>query len=157
MRATLLKEKGLFMSRIRAGIIGKLRSQEGLSLLEFSLCILLFILLLFGIFDFGFLFYNQQVITHAGREGARLGIVARPESYKIGKAAIIQEVEFFARNNIVASGAANFIVTPTFQSGGNACSGFQDELEVEVQYTYNYIFLPISPAAIQTKTVMVCE
>jgi hypothetical protein len=38
-----------------------------------------------GSSKFGLLIYNQQVVTNAGREGARHGIVARPDDYKITK------------------------------------------------------------------------
>ena len=129
----------------------------GFSLVEFSIVVLLFILVVFGIIDFGLLFYNQQVVTNAGREGARLGIVARPEDHKINKTDIIQEVNDFAESKIVSIGEKNFNVTPSFASGGNYCSGFQDVLSVKVTYNYNFIFLPFALLPLETTTTMVCE
>lgn len=131
--------------------------EAGFSLVEFCIVALLFILVVFGIIDFGFLFYNQHIITNAGREGARLGVVARPEEYKIDRTTIIQEVNSFAESNIVSFGEDNLIVTPSFSSGGNYCAGFQDELSVQVRYNYNFIFLPFDLPPIETTATMICE
>lgn len=131
--------------------------QEGFSSVEFAIVALLFFILVFGIIDFGFLFYNQQVITNAGREGARLGIVARPDDYKIYKTAIAQEVTTFAENNIVSVGDKNFTVNPTFLSGGDFCEGFQDVLTVKVTYDYSFIFLPFATKTLGTTAIMICE
>ncbi len=131
--------------------------QEGFSSVEFAIVVLLFFILVFGIIDFGFLFYNQQVITNAGREGARLGIVARPDDYKINKTAITQEVTTFAENNIVSVGDKNFTVNPTFSSGGDYCEKFQDVLTVQVTYDYSFIFLPFATKKLGTTAIMICE
>jgi Flp pilus assembly protein TadG len=135
----------------------KTKNEAGSSLVE--LCIVAFVLFLvvFGIIDFGFLFYNQHIITNAGREGARLGVVARPEAYKVNTAAIIQEVNTYAENNIVSFGEGNLFVTPSFALGGNYCDRFQDELTVQIRYDYSFIFLPFDSIQIETSTTMVCE
>ena len=57
----------------------KLKNNDGAGLVEFALIALLLFSVLFGIIETGFLLYNQQIITNAGREGARFGIVARPD------------------------------------------------------------------------------
>ena len=51
-------------------------SINGQSVLEFALVLPLLLLLTFGVIEFGFFVYNQQIITNAAREGARAGIVA---------------------------------------------------------------------------------
>lgn len=51
------------------------KNQKGAALLEFALVLPILLLLVFGIIEFGLLFYNKQVITNASREGARAGIV----------------------------------------------------------------------------------
>lgn len=126
-------------------------------MVEFSIVVLLFIFVVFGIIDFGLLFYNQQVVTNAGREGARLGIVARPEDHKINKAAIIQEVNNFAESNIASIGEKNFSVIPSFASGGDYCAGFQDVLSVKVTYDYHFAFLPLPPKTLGATANMICE
>ena len=43
--------------------------------MELAICLPILILLVCGSIEFGLLFYNEQVITNASREGARAGIV----------------------------------------------------------------------------------
>jgi len=50
---------------------------SGVAAVELALLIPVFILLIFGIFEFGRAWYIQQTITSASREGARYGIVYR--------------------------------------------------------------------------------
>jgi Flp pilus assembly protein TadG len=47
----------------------------GAALIEFALTLPLLLLILVGIFDFGFLFQKYQVVTNAAREGARMMIL----------------------------------------------------------------------------------
>jgi len=49
------------------------RSEEGQSLVEFALAFLLFIILVFAIFDFGHLFFTEMEIQNAVQEAARYG------------------------------------------------------------------------------------
>lgn len=51
---------------------------EGQALLEFALVVLIFPLIMFGIFDLGRIFQTQLVITNAAREGARY-LVRNPD------------------------------------------------------------------------------
>ena len=134
----------------------RLRDQAGATLVEFAIAGLLFFTVLFGIIEFGLLMYNQQVITNAGREGARHGIVARPEGYKVTKASIEQEAKRF-ENFIVSFGDKNFTVDSTFTSGQSYCDQFQDRLTVDVTYDYSFLFLPFSEKTLGTTAIMVCE
>jgi Flp pilus assembly protein TadG len=49
------------------------RSEEGQSLVEFALAFLVFIFLVFAIFDFGHLFFVQMDVQNAIQEAARYG------------------------------------------------------------------------------------
>ncbi|HAA89854.1 MAG TPA: pilus assembly protein TadE [Peptococcaceae bacterium] len=51
------------------------RSQRGQALAEFALILPLLLLLVFGIIEFGRIFYSYLMVTQAAREGARLGAV----------------------------------------------------------------------------------
>ena len=53
----------------------KLRNEKGASAVEFALVLPIFVMLIFGIFQFGIAFNNWIAITHAAREGARLAAV----------------------------------------------------------------------------------
>ena len=52
--------------------------EKGQALVEFTLLVPIFLLLLFAIVDFGMGFYSWITITNAAREGARLGAVHAP-------------------------------------------------------------------------------
>ena len=54
-----------------------LKNEAGAALVEAALIMIPFLLLLFGVIEFGLLLYDQQVLNNAAREGARAGIVVR--------------------------------------------------------------------------------
>jgi Flp pilus assembly protein TadG len=58
---------------------GKNRKDQdsGVAAAELALLIPVFVLLIFGILEFGHAWYIQQAVTSASREGARYGIVYR--------------------------------------------------------------------------------
>jgi Flp pilus assembly protein TadG len=53
----------------------RLASEGGAEIIELALVTPIFALLIAGMFDFGFLFRNWEVVTNAAREGARVGIL----------------------------------------------------------------------------------
>jgi hypothetical protein len=143
----------------------KLKNKDGAALVEFALIALLLFTVLFGIIEIGFLLYNQQIITNAGREGARFGIVARPDEpnglYKHDASEIRDHVRNYAESHIVSFGSKNLTVTPSFEfsssSGKDYCTEFQEELTVDVTYDYSFLFLPYATKTLGTKAVMLCE
>lgn len=59
-------------------IINRFRkSHRGQSLVEMALILPILIIILFGIMEFGRVFHAYLVITHAAREGARYGVIAK--------------------------------------------------------------------------------
>jgi Flp pilus assembly protein TadG len=56
----------------------KIRDEKGGSLIEFAVIAPLLFVIVFGIIEFGLLFYDMAMITNASREGARSGIVFDP-------------------------------------------------------------------------------
>jgi len=54
------------------------RRDEGASAVEFALVSMLLVLLLFGIIQFGWLFWQWLELTHAAREGARWASLRHP-------------------------------------------------------------------------------
>ena len=54
--------------------INKKSPERGAALVELAILLPFLVLILVGIIEFGLLFYNQQVLTNASREGARSGI-----------------------------------------------------------------------------------
>lgn len=51
------------------------RREDGQAMLEFALVLPIFLLILCGIIDFGWLFYNQLALNNICREGARYAVV----------------------------------------------------------------------------------
>lgn len=52
------------------------KREKGVAAVEFALILPVFLTILFAIMDFGWLFFQQQVLTSASREGARAGALA---------------------------------------------------------------------------------
>ena len=53
----------------------RLRDQSGAELIEMAIVTPILLMILAGIFDFGFLFRGWEVVTNAAREGARVGVL----------------------------------------------------------------------------------
>ena len=60
---------------VRRSLRTRTRSERGAEIIELALVTPLFLLLIAGMFDFGFLFRNWEVVTNAAREGARMGVL----------------------------------------------------------------------------------
>ena len=55
------------------------KREDGQAMVEFALILPIFLLILCGIIDFGWLFYNQLSLNNACREGARYAVVNTAE------------------------------------------------------------------------------
>jgi Flp pilus assembly protein TadG len=124
------------------------RSQRGTALVEFALVSMVFVLLIFGIIDFGRLFQSWVTVQYAAREGARYAITGQIDCTGITNnrvACITQKAQaataglYGAPDNVtvkVRSWAYPNYADPAQQnSPGNAC----DEIEVEVDYDHHMI------------------
>ena len=58
----------------------KINNQNGAAMVEFAIVLPLLLILVFGVIEFGVMFYNKAVITNASREGARAGITGLTNS-----------------------------------------------------------------------------
>ncbi len=65
--------------------------EDGQAMVEFALILPIFLLILCGIIDFGWLFYNQLTLNNACREGARYAVVNTAED--ANTQAIINHIE----------------------------------------------------------------
>lgn len=68
------KRFGVF-GRLVSGVRNWRKTEAGQSLVEFSLILPVFLVLMFGLVDFGRAFYTWMIVTNAAREGARAGAV----------------------------------------------------------------------------------
>jgi len=132
-------------------------NQKGATAVEFAIVLSLLITLIFGIIEFGLVMFNRQVITNAAREGARYGIIARAPM-RWSDDAIKQKVRDYAENHLVTFGddelTADDVVIPA------RCTTFQCDLEVQVNYVYDFLFLSnigIGPLNLRATSVMKME
>ena len=105
--------------------------------MELAICLPILTLLVFGSIEFGLLFYNEQVITNASREGARAGIVAGTTNGDIEDI-----VENYCNGKLInlngASGSSEL------EEGAVAISTVgvdPDPIDLTVNVTYDYDFL----------------
>ena len=85
----------------------KLRKEKGASAVEFALVLPIFIMLVFGIFQFGIAFNNWIAITHAAREGARLAAVGQYDEQRVRDSAPSVQIQ-----SITISGQGGSIGSP---------------------------------------------
>ena len=114
--------------------VQRLRSkkEEGAGLVEFALLAPLFVMLLFGLLEFGLALYNKGVVTNASREGARFGVVyATPRKTEGEIIARVQE--YLTKSGFTDT--ANINVTGAQGSSGSP-------LSVTVAYPYHFEVLP---------------
>jgi Flp pilus assembly protein TadG len=84
----------------------KLKNEKGASAVEFALVLPIFIMLVFGIFQFGIAFNNWIAITHAAREGARLAAVGQYDEQRVRDSApsvAIQSISVTGQGGTVGS------------------------------------------------------
>ncbi|NGZ02196.1 MAG: pilus assembly protein [Nitrospira sp. WS238] len=123
-----------------AGMTLRLRKQNdrGAVAAEFALLLPVFLLILFGIIEFGMLMYGREVVTNAAREGARAGIVQGPPKRTIG------EITTIANNYLTGTGINQADVTFTPAGVGLTSPNM---LTVTAVYNYNFL-IPYIPAVI---------
>jgi len=125
-----------------------IKDQNGASAVEFALIMPLLFLLLFGIIEFGLLLFNQHIITNASREGARYGIVVRLDRYDNPE--IKAKVLEYADKYLITFGSDKLVesdidILPvdnnsTFDPLTERCTHFGCDLEVVVNYDYDFLF-----------------
>ena len=131
-------------------------NQKGATAVEFAIVLSLLITLIFGIIEFGLCIFNRQVITNAAREGARAGIIARP--VRLSNDEVKAVVVNFGAQHLVTFGddvlTVDDVVIPA------RCLKFQCDLEVQVNYVYEFLFLSnigIGPLNLRATSVMRME
>ncbi len=114
------------------------RDRKGAALVEFALVMPVLVLLLVGLMEFGLLLYNQHVITNASREGARYGIVQRPDRRDLGEITTVVD-EYCASRMITFGGdTPHTSMEPADATG----AVFGDDLTVTVTFHYDFLVLP---------------
>ena len=132
----------------------RLKGEEGQDLVEFALVVPILCTILFGIIDYGWIFYNSAMVANSAREGARFAVMHYNEadaSKAVGGTAE-QYLEGQIKTNVenelpgyLSNAYANLKVTVTKQHVGTD----NDKLIVEVD-TNIKLFTPIVSTLIGT-------
>jgi Flp pilus assembly protein TadG len=127
-------------------------NERGAAATEFVLLLPVFLMILFGIIEFGMLMYGREVVTNAAREGARAGIVQGPPKRTSS------EITTIANNYLTGTGVNQADVTFTPAGVGLASP---NTLTVTAVYNYNFLipYIPNvlgvpNPLVITTQAVM---
>jgi hypothetical protein len=130
-----------------------LRSTKGATLVEFSLILMLFLILVFGIIEFSIALFNKQVITNACREGARVGIIMRAgtgtpalRNVEEENGIIKNRVIEFAKNHLVSFDGNKMVLNDVKilpEKRDLSGTTFGNELRVEASFKYTFLFLSI--------------
>ena len=117
----------------------RLASERGAQLLEFALVFPVFLLVLAGILDMGFLFKNYAVVTNAAREGARMAALPGWDSEQV----TTRVNSYLAAGGLqgTATTAIDNVTILTDPVSGRTING----VRVTVEYPHAYMILgPIS-------------
>ena len=106
--------------------------EQGAAALEFALVAPLFLLLWFGIMDFGLAMYAKGLITHASQEGARYGTIYHLSPPTAGN------IQGYVQSYLSGAGFSQPVTITVTGAGG--VSG--TPLAVRVDYTYHFLGLP---------------
>jgi Flp pilus assembly protein TadG len=104
------------------------RGQRGQSIVELSLILPVFLILVMGTIDFGWALRSYSVITNAAREGARAGVVGASED-EIKAAVVAKSSGLLTKDDVTVT---------------NARTEPGTELTVRVDYEHHYIS-PLGP------------
>ena len=111
--------------------------ERGASVVEFAIVLPILLVLLFGVIEFGFIFYNKEMLTNAAREGARAGILAR--SPRLTEDEIEDVVEHYCENMLISFDNS---VDLDVDASPPASPVFGDDLTVCVTYPYTFLLIP---------------
>lgn len=125
-------------SRSRATLMMRFRREtKGASMVEFAIIAPLLFLLIFGIIDFGRVFFLVNNLTNAAREGARLGAVLRE-----GQTGVLSQIQTATRDRINDNYRDSATYNVSYQ-------GVAPERTVRVEVA-DYKFTPVTFLAISS-------
>ncbi len=129
--------------RTRNGARRKRASRKGLVVTEMAIILPVMMLLIFGILDFGRLYFTQITLQHAMREGGRFGVTGQqlpdpgnPLALQSRIASIRQVVHDAAVGVGVEPGD---IVVSSISGGSDNAGGPGDTLTISMSYSFRFI------------------
>jgi Flp pilus assembly protein TadG len=98
------------------------RGDRGQAVIEMALTLPLLLLVVFGIFDFGFMFQRYEVVTNAAREGARLAVLPDYQDANGVSQAEQRAIDYMTASGLVATGAPIKGACDVAESPGQMCA-----------------------------------
>ncbi|MFY0991594.1 TadE/TadG family type IV pilus assembly protein [Halomonas sp. C05BenzN] len=119
-----------------------LHRQRGTETVEFAISATLLFLLLFGIIEFSVALYDKATLTNASREGARTGILFKPQPRDLAteNAAIEQAIRDYAEQYLISLGGPAEMAIDIQRSDDTMPPG--SDVTVIVDYPYQFLLLP---------------
>jgi Flp pilus assembly protein TadG len=114
-------------------------NDQGAELIELAIVLPIFLLIIMGIVDFGFLFQRYEVVTNAAREGARVGVLSDFTAAQVQNRA----KDYLKASGLTAAAPAPQVTYSTVPIGAGGPS--ISVVKVVVQYPHQFVFL--GPAA----------
>ena len=130
---------------MKKSIRRKLKREDGQSMVEFALILPIFLLILCGIIDFGWLFYNQLSLNNACREGARYAVVHTDEN--ADTQSIINHIENISSTVFANDGVD---ITVTYSSPSDPTAG---DVTVSMQADISFFTPVLSTILGKEKTI----
>lgn len=125
------------------------RSQRGSAIVEGALCLTVFLMLIFGIMDFGRAVFGYNFVSAGAREGSRYAMTRGASSGRIATAsAVTAYVKTWAVGLDPTAISVNTTWTPDNQPGS--------VVKVNVQYTFQPIvpYMPSGSLTVQATSQM---
>lgn len=132
------------------------RKAPGVAAVEFALILPIFLTILFAVMDFGWMFFQQLVITSAARAGARAGALAATDS-EAPSAAQEAVIQYISENGLGTGGVS---VTAPVQTGATPKT-ITVTVTMQFDPLIGVLFLPDSiqpyPSELTARAVMARE
>jgi Flp pilus assembly protein TadG len=126
------------------------RSERGSAMVEGALCLTVFLVMVFGIMDFGRAVFAYNSISWAAREGARYAIVRGSSS---GHQATATDVKNYVLSRTVGMVSSDLGISTTWTPDASAGS------TVSVAVTYSFTpfgpYMPVGPWNLKSTSKMI--
>jgi Flp pilus assembly protein TadG len=109
-------------------------SERGSELIEMAIVLPIFVLLVMGIIDFGFLFQRYELVVNAAREGARLAVA--------DESMVDADVEERVTDYLTSAGLTGTAVAEAGDSSMTVSGVAVATRTVTVTYNSDFLFLP---------------
>lgn len=121
--------------------------QRGAAIVEFAILIVLLIIFLFSIFEFGFLWLNSHYIANSAREGARVAAKVTSSEDDRRTAAETAVNQYLAENRLFSDNLSDSgFMTTSYQDGSLTVTVDGDDITV-----------PLSEVTVTVQTAMIWE